>query len=81
VRRLVDLLRSAVTDIPAVSAPARPAGAPQWEKAVGRYAHLDLDGHDYRVYVEEAGQGVPVLLQHTAGADGRQWATFSTTRP
>lgn len=39
----------------------------------GRYVYLDIEGHEYRVYVEEAGEGVPVLLQHTAGADGRQW--------
>jgi pimeloyl-ACP methyl ester carboxylesterase len=25
------------------------------------------------VYFEEAGKGIPVLLQHTAGSDGRQW--------
>ena len=41
--------------------------------AVGRYVHLDIDGLDYRVYFEEAGEGIPLLLQHTAGADGRQW--------
>ena len=40
---------------------------------VGRYIYVDVQGVEYRVYVEEAGQGVPLLLQHTAGADGRQW--------
>jgi pimeloyl-ACP methyl ester carboxylesterase len=40
---------------------------------VGRYVHLDIDGLDYRVYFEESGQGIPLMLQHTAGADGRQW--------
>jgi pimeloyl-ACP methyl ester carboxylesterase len=25
------------------------------------------------VYFEEAGAGIPMILQHTAGADGRQW--------
>lgn len=39
----------------------------------GRYVHVPVDGLDYRVYFEEAGSGIPVLLQHTAGADGRQW--------
>ena len=43
------------------------------DKTIGRYVHLDVAGRDYRVYFEEAGQGVPLLLQHTAGADGRQW--------
>ena len=45
----------------------------RFDAAVGRYVHLELDGVDYRVYFEETGAGVPVLLQHTAGADGRQW--------
>lgn len=73
IRRLVDLLREAAAEVPLPPAPVRPPGAPRWEKAVGRYLHVDLGGVDHRVYVEEAGRGVPVLLQHTAGADGRQW--------
>lgn len=40
---------------------------------VGRYVHVTVQGVEYRVYFEEAGQGVPVLFQHTAGSDGRQW--------
>jgi pimeloyl-ACP methyl ester carboxylesterase len=39
----------------------------------GRYVYLDVLGVEYRVYFEEAGSGVPVVLQHTAGCDGRQW--------
>ena len=27
----------------------------------------------YRVYYEEAGQGIPMVLQHTAGSHGTQW--------
>jgi pimeloyl-ACP methyl ester carboxylesterase len=34
---------------------------------------MDLLGHDHRIYFEEAGQGIPMLLQHTAGAHGTQW--------
>jgi pimeloyl-ACP methyl ester carboxylesterase len=41
--------------------------------AVGRYVYVDVDGITYRMYYEEAGEGVPLLLQHTAGADSRQW--------
>jgi len=73
VHRVVALLRHAASDVPVVPAPRRAADAPLWDQAAGRYAHLNLDGDDYRVYIEEAGQGIPVLLQHTAGADGRQW--------
>ena len=44
-----------------------------FDTAVGRYVYLPIDGIEYRVYFEEAGTGIPLLLQHTAGADGRQW--------
>ena len=43
------------------------------EDVVGRYVHVELDGIDYRVYYEEAGQGIPLVCQHTAGSDSRQW--------
>jgi pimeloyl-ACP methyl ester carboxylesterase len=39
----------------------------------GRYVHVTVQGVEYRVYFEEAGKGTPVLMQHTAGSDGRQW--------
>ncbi|MGW0177193.1 alpha/beta fold hydrolase [Rhodococcus sp. NPDC003322] len=41
--------------------------------AIGRYVTLTVQGVDYRTYFEEAGSGIPVVLQHTAGCDGRQW--------
>jgi hypothetical protein len=43
------------------------------DAAVGRYISLPIDGIAYRVYCEKAGTGIPLLLQPTAGADGRQW--------
>ena len=43
------------------------------EPIVGRYLNLDLAGESYRVYFEEAGQGIPLLCLHTAGADSRQY--------
>ncbi len=46
---------------------------PRFDSPVGRYVHLELDGHDHRVYFEEAGQGIPLLLHHTAGAHGIQY--------
>jgi len=39
----------------------------------GRYVYVTVQGVEYRVYFEEAGEGMPVLCQHTAGSDGRQW--------
>ncbi|MBF8789052.1 alpha/beta hydrolase [Pseudomonas sp. USTB-Z] len=40
---------------------------------VGRYIYLNVQGIEYRVYYEEAGQGIPLLVGHTAGSDGRQY--------
>jgi pimeloyl-ACP methyl ester carboxylesterase len=45
----------------------------RFSRVVGRYVYVPVQGHEYRVYFEEAGQGTPVLFQHTAGSDGRQW--------
>jgi pimeloyl-ACP methyl ester carboxylesterase len=45
----------------------------KFSRIVGRYVYVTVIGLEYRVYIEEAGQGTPVLFQHTAGADGRQW--------
>ena len=68
--RAIELLRS-----PAAAAPARepPRRSGQFDSPVGRYVHLDLAGQEHRVYFEEAGSGIPVLLQHTAGCHGSQW--------
>jgi pimeloyl-ACP methyl ester carboxylesterase len=46
---------------------------PRFDTAIGRYIYISIDGVEYRVYFEEAGRGIPMLLQHTAGADSRQW--------
>ena len=47
--------------------------SPRFEPIIGRYLNLDLLGKPHRLYVEEAGQGIPLLCLHTAGADGRQF--------
>jgi pimeloyl-ACP methyl ester carboxylesterase len=44
-----------------------------FEPIVGRYCHLTLSGRPHRLYVEEAGSGIPLVCLHTAGADGRQF--------
>ena len=44
-----------------------------FEPIVGRYFDLDIDGARHRIFVEEAGQGIPLLCLHTAGADSRQY--------
>jgi len=43
------------------------------EPITGRYAHIEIEGQSHRVYWEEAGQGIPLLCLHTAGADSRQY--------
>jgi pimeloyl-ACP methyl ester carboxylesterase len=44
-----------------------------FEPIVGRYLRLDLLGRPHRLYVEEAGAGIPLLCLHTAGSDARQY--------
>lgn len=67
--RAIELLR------PSVAATALPARAQpgHFDSPVGRYVHIDIDGQDHRIYFEEAGTGIPLLLQHTAGCHGSQW--------
>ncbi|HUC67860.1 MAG TPA: alpha/beta hydrolase [Stellaceae bacterium] len=45
----------------------------EFEPILGRYLALDVGGLRYRLYVEEAGEGIPLLCLHTAGADSRQY--------
>ena len=44
-----------------------------FEPVTGRYLHLQLMGQAHRIYVEEAGEGAPLLCLHTAGSDSRQY--------
>ena len=46
---------------------------PRLEPIVGRYVSVSVGGAACRIFFEEAGQGVPLLCLHTAGADSRQW--------
>ena len=46
---------------------------PHFEPIIGRYLHLELSGRPHRLYVEEVGQGIPLVCLHTAGADARQY--------
>ena len=45
----------------------------EFEDIIGRYLNIIVDNTNYRIYVEEAGQGIPLLCLHTAGSDGRQF--------
>jgi len=46
---------------------------PAFENIIGRYITVDIDGASHRIFMEEAGQGIPLLCLHTAGTDSRQW--------
>jgi pimeloyl-ACP methyl ester carboxylesterase len=69
IMRAIELLRPAAVQSPLSTSKAEG----EFDAPQGRYVHLQLGGHDHRVYFEEAGQGIPVLLQHTAGCHGSQW--------
>ena len=45
----------------------------EFEPVVGRYLKLNLLGKPHRLYVEESGEGIPLLCLHTAGSDSRQY--------
>lgn len=44
-----------------------------FEPIIGRYVGLELLRRQHRLYIEEAGQGTPLVCLHTAGADSRQY--------
>ena len=53
----------------------------RFEPITGRYMHLDLFGRPHRIYVEEAGEGTPLLCLHTAGSDGREMKSSKRKQP
>ncbi len=76
-RRLVEVMRTVQhgsAGMPPTTVARRSTA--KYDSAVGRYIYLTIDGVEYRVYYEETGRGIPILLQHTAGSDGRQWRHF-----
>jgi len=76
VMRSLELLRGERANqqlAPEQQRPQASVAGPVFDAPVGKYVHLELGGTDHRVYFEEAGSGIPVLLQHTAGCHGSQW--------
>lgn len=59
-----------ITETPATIGPAAPRDLGQIS---GRYYSVEAEGRCYEIYAETAGQGIPVVLLHTAGADARQY--------
>lgn len=72
VQQFLDLLRQIRNATP--TAAMMPRVERDFDDAVGRYMYVDIQGVQYRIYYEEAGHGdIPMVLQHTAGGEGRQW--------
>ena len=46
---------------------------PKFEPITGGYFSVDIEGVAHRIFVEQAGAGLPLLCLHTAGADSRQF--------
>lgn len=73
--RITEALRAHVsnpTEIPSTADPYKEGDG----NIVGGYVYINVDGTEHRVYYEEAGEGVPILLQHTAGNSSVQWHHF-----
>lgn len=70
IQRAIELIRP---ERPAPNGRRRELPAGVLSAPVGRYANVNLGGVTHRIYFEEAGSGIPMLLQHTAGSHGTQW--------
>jgi len=68
VMRAIELLRGE----PAANDP-EPAAEQGFDSPTGQYVRVKLGGEVHRIYYETAGEGIPLLLQHTAGCHGSQW--------
>ncbi|MED5579327.1 MAG: alpha/beta hydrolase [Nitrospinota bacterium] len=44
-----------------------------FEPIHARYVNIENDEETYRIFIEESGEGIPLLCLHTAGADSRQY--------
>ena len=55
-----------------IEIPPDPEYLEEWQ-AVGRYTNVVVDGCRHKVFYFEAGEGIPVICQHTAGNENRQW--------
>lgn len=69
--RAIELLRPQSNSGEAMAHDLQPEGT--FSAAVGRYVQVELGGAKHRIYFEEAGSGIPILLQHTAGCHSSQW--------
>ena len=71
IMRAVELVRGVDPNQVRTAATNKQPG--EHDAPVGRYIHLEIEGEMHRIYYEEAGQGIPMVMQHTAGSHGTQW--------
>src|SRR5215216_6333095 len=71
--RMVEVMRERAGEAANASRTVDSIRSERFDAPTGRYVHLELGGIDHRVYFEEAGAGIPLLLQHTAGSHGIQF--------
>ena len=70
--RVVDAIRDQVR-APRPRRPDPPTPTAGLSPIEGRYLHVEVRGEPRRIYFEQAGDGLPLLCLHTAGADSRQF--------
>lgn len=51
-----------------------------FEPIIGRYLNVELLGKSHRIYVETAGEGIPLICLHTAGSDTRQYRAIQNDK-
>ena len=76
VEELIRQLRGFVNGIPAftdVPDPAPVTSTDRTDAITCHYVYIVVQGVEYRVFYEESGQGIPFLLQHTAGANSQEY--------
>ena len=49
---------------------------PRFDAVTGRYLLTEIAAKQQRIYVEQAGHGIPLLCLHTAGTDTRQYRSM-----
>lgn len=75
ITRLIELMQEQ-QNCPAPMQKSAAAPRVRFETTRGGYVYLDIEGIEHRVYFEEAGEGIPMVCQHTAGSDGQQFRQF-----
>jgi pimeloyl-ACP methyl ester carboxylesterase len=71
--RMVEVMRDRNGALPNASRTVDAVVGGRFDAPTGRYVHVELGGVDHRLYFEEAGDGIPLLMQHTAGSHGIQF--------